>query len=174
MTVDVLDLIKGRRSVRDFRPDAPPPEKIAGLLDAARWAPSAGNLQPWFIYVVKDQSKRNALSDAALGQAFIARAPVCFVMCGEPERSARIYGERGRSLYCIQDVAAAVQNLLLAAHAGGLGACWVGAFDTKKVQLVLDLPPSRVPLALVPCGYPAGAPERPPRRHGLEDICNFI
>ncbi|MCL5290359.1 MAG: nitroreductase family protein, partial [Firmicutes bacterium] len=108
--METLTLLKSRFSVRRFKPDPVPDELLTQVLEAARWAPSAGNLQPWFFYVVKGREQKEALATFALNQRFLAQAPVCIVTCAEPARSARVYGDRGRDLYCYQDSAAAAQN----------------------------------------------------------------
>lgn len=167
------DVIKGRRSVRNFLPRDVPQEAVESLLDAARWAPSAGNLQPWFFYVVRGRAEKEALASFALGQSFIARAPVVFVVCADPHISARVYRGRGSGLYCIQDTAAAVQNILLAAHSMGLGGCWVGAFSEEKVAEYLKMPADRRPVAIIPVGYPESAGGRTKRRD-LNEIVKFI
>ncbi len=167
--MEVLEAIRTRRSIRRYMPEEVPWEHVETLIDAARWAPSAGNLQPWEFVVVQDQGLKEKLARAALGQSFVAEAPVVVVVCADPLRSARVYGPRGSGLYCIQDTAAATQNMLLAAHALGLGTCWVGAFDEVAVRRVLGIPPEVRPVAVVPIGHPAERP-RPPRRRGLGEI----
>lgn len=156
------DLFTARYSCRRFRSDPVPRPLLEQLLEAARWAPSAGGLEPWRFVVVTAAVPRRELAAAALRQVFVAEAPVVVVVCAVPEESARIYGARGRHLYCLQDTAAATQNLLLAATAAGLGSCWVGAFDEGRVQGVLGLPAGWWPVAMIPLGFPA---EGPPRRH---------
>ena len=104
---------------------------------------------------------------AAAHQEFVAEAPVVIVVCAVPGESARRYGERGRSLYSLQDTAAATQNILLAAAELGLGSCWVGAFEERAAATALGLPPAWRPVALVPVGHPletAAARERRPMR----------
>ena len=135
--------------------DAVPRATIEALLDAAVWAPSGGNLQPWRFVVVLEGGLRTALANAAYGQSFVAAAPAVIAVCAVPEESARHYGPRGRDLYCLQDTAAATENLLLAATDMGLGACWVGAFEEQAVARALDLPHGWRPVALVPVGFPA-------------------
>ncbi len=170
----MLDLIKKRCSVRKFKPHDIPQEMVESLLEAARWAPTAGNLQPWFFYVVRTLQHREALASFALNQSFVARAPVCIVVCAEPDQSARVYGSRGRELYCLQDTAAAVQNILLAAAAGGLGTCWVGAFDEKKVHAYLKMPEPRRPVAIIPVGYPDSAGRGRPGRRETKEITQYL
>lgn len=172
MTKDVIDAIKERMSVRRFKPDPVPEATIGRLLDAARLAPSAGNMQPWFFVAVIKESLRRQLAKAA-GQSFLAEAPVCIVVCAEPERSASRYGQRGRELYCIQDTAAAIENILLAATAYGLGACWVGAFDEEATAKFLELKQDLRPVALIPIGYP-DQEKRPVPRRPLDEVVRVI
>jgi len=167
--VELFEAIKGRRSIRRFQEKDVPYELVMKLIDAARWAPSAGNVQPWEFVVVRDPGLKKALARAALNQMFIAQAPVVIVVCADEIRSGSVYGPRGATLYCIQDTAAATQNMLLAAHALGLGACWVGAFNEEEVRRVLGIPPGVRPVAIVPIGYPAESPS-PPRRRELGEI----
>ncbi|NOX45258.1 MAG: nitroreductase family protein [Caldiserica bacterium] len=168
----ILEIIKGRRSVRRFKPDPIPDGDLAEILEAATWAPSAGNAQPWRFVVVRDRGLKAELVAAALGQGFIAEAPVVVVVCADLERARRAYGERGEGLYCIQDTAAATQNMLLAAHAKGLGNCWVGAFSEEEVRAVLSLPDGLRPVAIVPIGRPAQEPRPRPRRP-LEEVVEY-
>jgi nitroreductase len=152
--VETYEAILTRRSVRRFEDRPLSREQLERLLEAARWAPSAGNLQPWIFVVATSEDTRAALAAAAFGQRFVAEAPaVIGVAASPPERSP--YGRRGRELYCLQDTAAAVQNVLLAAHDMGLGACWVGAFDDAAVSGALELRGDERPVALVAVGYPA-------------------
>ncbi len=174
MSNHFLSLAKERYSVRRYQPEPVSPEIIEKLLEAARWAPSAGNLQPWFFYVVTKQKDKEMLAQAALNQRFVAQAPVCIVVCAEPERSARVYGNRGRYLYCYQDTAAAAQNILLAAAGFGLGACWVGAFKEDEVKRCLAMPEGRVPVAIIPVGRPADNPAHRPGRREISEIVCYV
>lgn len=159
----MFEAIKGRRSIRRFAPGDVKSEDLAKILEAAIWAPSAGNLQPWEFIVVRNEETKRMLARAALNQAFIAEAPVVVVVCANVERSASYYGERGRTLYCIQDTAAAIQNMLLAIHALGYGACWVGAFREDAVRKILGIPEHVRPVAIIPIGVPGERPSPPPR-----------
>lgn len=160
--MEVLEAIKLRRSVRHFCKKPFPPQALDPLIDALRWAPSAGNLQSRKFYFVFNAGLKGKLAWAALDQDFIAQAPVVVVACAD-HRIASRYGERGVRLYCLMDVAASIQNLLLAAQGEGLGSCWVGAFDEGKVRKILKLPPYLRPVALVPIGFAGEHPEPPPR-----------
>jgi len=159
----VLQVILQRRSIRKYAKDEIPEDHITHLIEVLRWAPSAGNCQPWHFYLVKNQQMKYALAQAAFGQDFIAQAPVVFVICAIPKRSAARYGKRGETLYVYQDTAAAVQNLLLTATGYGYGSCWVGAFDEFRVSKVLQLPIQQRPVAVVPIGKPAEQVHPPAR-----------
>ncbi|MFW9917729.1 MAG: nitroreductase family protein [Candidatus Thorarchaeota archaeon] len=162
--MDIMSLIQKRRSIRHFKDEAIPKEDVEKLLEAARWAPSAGNRQPLEIIIVESTSQKRQLTEAALQQRFIEAAPVVFAFCADLDRSSARYGTRGSSLYAIQDAAAATQNVLLTAASLGLGTCWVGAFDEKRAAKVLKLPSNVRPLAIVPIGKPARESTAPSRR----------
>jgi nitroreductase len=161
--MDLFEAIRERRSVRAFKTTPVPDELIDKVLEAAQWAPSAGNLQARSFIVVKDPKAKAALCAAALHQSFIEEAPVNIVVCADERRSEIRYGQRGRELYSILDASAAVQNLLLAAHALGLGTCWIGAFSDNSVKKILNLPDWLRPIAIIPMGYPDEKPTAPPR-----------
>ena len=172
--MNVYEAIINRRSVRQFTADPVPDSIVEKLLTAAHRAPSAGNIQPWFFYLVKNQAKREELARAALGQRFIATSPLCIVVCAEPDLSASVYRRRGAELYCIQDTAAAIQNLLLASLEHGLGTCWIGAFNEEQVNQILGIPSGRRPVALVPVGYPANKAEVATSRKKLDEVSSWI
>lgn len=159
-----IKAILERRSCRSFRSDPLPAEHMDMLIESMRRAPSAGNRQPWRFYVVTSQNKKRALAEAAYGQEFIIPAPVVFVVATVSAESYDRYGDRGRRLFCIQDTAAAVENLMLAATALGYGSCWIGAFDDAAVAKVLSLPSGHQPVALIPVGRPARFGRRTGRR----------
>jgi nitroreductase len=170
MTYDPLSPIFERRSCRAYRDDPIPKEDLDRLLEAMRMAPSAGNCQPWRFFVVHSKELREELA-AAADQKFIAGAPVTIVVCADAARSAASYGSRGRELYVLQDTAAAVQNLLIAATALGYGTCWIGAFEEAEAAAALKLPKKLRPVAMVPVGKPAkklGKGTRRPMREIVE------
>lgn len=172
--MELTQVLRDRRSIRSFQSRPVADEDLEALLQAAIAAPSAGNRQAWFFYVIKDFKLRQKLVEAALGQKFIAEAPVAVVVCADFARSAERYGERGATLYCLQDTAAAIQNMLLAAHDRGLGTCWVGAFNEARVAEILSIPTDRLrPVAIIPIGYPAAVPAPRPRRP-LEEVVKVL
>lgn len=169
----MLDIIKTRRSIRRFSPQSVTDTQVHTLLEAARWAPSAGNVQPWHFFVVRDDKIKTELAKAALFQEFVARAAVDIVVTADLREAESSYFKRGVELYCIQDTAAAIQNILLTAHSMGLGACWVGAFDELAVRRILNLESHLRPVAIVAIGYPADKPSTPPRKP-IDRITTFL
>jgi len=167
--MDTFKAIYGRRSIRAFSKIDVTRTQLTRILDAGRQAPSAGNLQPWELVVVRDSNRKMALARAAHGQYFIAEAPIVVIVCVHPARSAWRYGDRGADLYCLQDTAAFIQNMLLASYAIGLGSCWVGAFDEARAAEAIEAPDTIRPVAIIPIGSPAESPSAPTRR-SLEDI----
>lgn len=170
--MDVFEAIKSRRSVRTFTRGDVSEEEVKKLIDAARWAPSAGNIQPWEFIVVRKPEIKHRLSIAALTQTFIEEAPVVIVVCANQIRSGRGYGARGVNLYCLQDTAAATQNMLLAAYALGLATCWIGAFREEEAKKALNLPDGVRPVAIIPVGHSAKKPMARSRRP-LSEIIHF-
>ncbi len=163
--MEVFEAIKKRRSIRKFDSSKKITDKqINKLLEAARWAPSAGNLQSWYFVIIKDQGTKEDIARAALNQDFIAEAPIVIITCADLKRSASRYGQRGISLYAIQDATIALQNIWLTATEMGLGGVWIGAFDEKDVAKVLSLPNHLRPIAIMPIGYPTESPGIPSRR----------
>ena len=152
-----------RRSIRKFE-KKPIDDKLIGvMLYMATQAPSAGNLQDWRFVVVKDEAQKKKLFKAALEQECILEAPIDIVVCSDLKSVEIKYSERGERVYSLQDTAAAIENLLLAAYALGLGTVWVGAFDEEEVKYTLGLPDHVRPVAIIPVGYPAESPEKPDR-----------
>jgi SagB-type dehydrogenase family enzyme len=135
-----------------------PAEIVEKLLEAACWAPSAGNIQPWEFIIIRKPETKASLVEAAFNQVFIAEAPVVIVVCADEDRSWQRYGSRGRTLYCLQDTAAAAQNVHLAAYSLGLGTCWVGAFNEEETRSILNVPEGTRPIAMIPVGYADESP----------------
>lgn len=171
--MDILKIIQKRRSIREFQRKKDIPQVIIEKLkEALIWAPSAGNLQSRkFFFIFKKEIKEKIMK-AALNQEFILQAPLVVVGCADL-RIERRYGERGKSLYTICDVATAIENMMLQATSEGLGTCWVGAFDEREISVILDLPPYLRPIVIVPVGYPTKAPTPPPRVSKEEAIIPF-
>lgn len=173
--MDFWQVIETRHSVRAFDPRHDiPPETVERIVQAAIQSPSAGNCQPWHFVIVHREQVKQRLARAAGGQRFVAQAPVVIVVCTEPERSAAQYGARGRDLYCIQDTAAAVAHILMAATALELGGCWVGAFDDSAVAGVLQLSATLHPVAMIPIGVPARPAGHKTARRDFSEVVTYV
>jgi nitroreductase len=142
--LDVFEAVKKRRSIRAYLPTPIPKEKILKILEAARLAPSAGNIQPWHFIVVKDSEKKLKISKGRRFARFLAEAPVVIVGCGNAEASPKWY---------MVDVAIAMQNMVLTATNEGLGTCWVGDFNEKQMKELLKIPENYRVVALLAIGY---------------------
>lgn len=171
--MEVWEAITSRVSVRRFSNAEVPDELVDRLLEAACRAPTAGNLQPWRFWVVRDQGIKNGLASAAWGQSFVAEAPVVIVVCIDLDVCAHGYGSRGETLYGIQDTAAAVENMLLMATSEGWGACWVGAFSEGAVREELRLAEGLRPVAMVAVGEPLGR-HHSPGRYGFRRFTTYL
>lgn len=169
---DILELIKSRRNVKDFLPKFVSWEKITRVIDAGRHAPCSGNIQNWRFIIIYDSDQKQQLAEASHDQYEIVNAAYLIVVCGEPEKAERYYGERGKKLYSIQNCAAAIQNMLLEAHSLGLATRWVGGFDEDKVRIILGIPLEIDPQAIVVLGYAKEVPPKPPK-YPLESLVFF-
>src|SRR5512136_2314620 len=148
--MDVIDAIKTRKSVRVYLDRPIEDEKLNAVLEAARLAPSASNRQEWRFVIVRETETRKKLAAAAGGQAFVGEAPVVIVACAETDM--HVMG-CGQLCYPI-DVAIALDHMSLAAVDLGLGTCWIGLFDEKKVKEILHIPDEIRVVELMPLGYP--------------------
>ena len=146
-----MEFLSTRCSVREYSEEEIDEDEIAYLLDCASTAPSAGNLEAWDVVLVRDTERKEALSDAALGQPQVSMRSRMIVVCANYVRSMSRYGERG-ILYAVQDATIACTYLMLAAHAIHLRSCWVGAFDEEEVKEILALPPHIRPVAMLCIG----------------------
>ncbi len=196
----ILDLVYSRRSIRRYQQVPVPREVIAELLEAARWAPSAHNRQPWRFAVIEEVETKRALAKAmgerlradleqdgarpdvigaevSRSYARIVDAPAAIVACvtmRDMDEYTDTRRKKAEWTMAVQSVAMAVQNLLLAAHAYGLGACWMCAplFVTDTVREVLGLEPDWEPQALITIGYPAETKTK--TRAPLEAIVRYL
>lgn len=168
--MDVFEAIRERRSVRKYKPDPVSEEQLNTLLEAARWAPSWANTQCWNFVVVRDPQLKERLADTLSPTnpaiAAIKGAPVLIVACAEKGRSGYKRGEvmTDKGDWFMFDVALAMQNITLAAHALGLGTLHVGLFDAPKVVQILDVPQDIAVVEMMPVGYPAEQPTAPRRK----------
>lgn len=159
--MDVLEAIKTRRSIRNYRDEPIPEESIKAILEAGRWAPSAKNSQPWKFILVRDSEIKKKLAECFIYGRFIVNTPLTIAVTINPSAST----------HPVEDGAAATQNMLLAAHALGLGACWIGSYGSiyeEKAKGVLGMPKGERLLSVIAVGYPAEAPEK--SRKALSEI----
>lgn len=167
-----MEAIRNRRSIRRFKDQPIPDEMVDTLAEALIWAPSAGNLQARKFYFIEDKTVQREIVNAALGQSFIEKAPLVVVGCTD-SRIVNRYGSRGTDLYTIQDVAASIMCMMLAAHDMGLGSCWVGAFHEDHVAEILGVPDYLTPVVIVPVGVPVKKPSAP-KRVDIEEAVSWI
>ena len=165
-----LENILTRTSVRQYDPDRTVSSDTVDLmLRAAMAAPTAVNKQPWAFVVLDSRESLDSLAEVLPYAKMLTHAPLAIVTCGDMSKA--LEGE-GRDFW-IEDVSAATENLLLAAHALGLGAVWTGVYPsterTKAVQERLGLPATIIPLAVVPIGYPV-APQQPKDKYTPANI----
>jgi nitroreductase len=150
--METMEAILSRRSIRKYTKQPIPEEKINELLRAAMSAPSAGNEQPWQFIVIRERQTLDAIPKHHPYSQMLTAAPMAILICGDKTL------ERHRDFW-IQDCSAATENLLLAAHANGLGAVWLGVYPRddriKGIRDLLRIPENIVPFALISIGYPA-------------------
>lgn len=155
----VLDNIATRTSIRDYEARPVEKEKVEKMLRAAMAAPTAMNKQPWHFVVVEQRSVLDSLAGANPYAKKLLKAPLAIVVCGDMDKVI----EGGGRDFWIQDASAATENLLLAAHAMGLGAVWTGAYPSeersKAISATLSLPDNLIPLNMIVIGYPAEHPQ---------------
>ncbi len=151
-----LENIMTRTSVRQYAPGKTiPKDTVELLLRAAMSAPTAVNRQPWQFIVIDNRESLDSLSEVLPYAKMLEHASIAIVPCGDLSKAFE-----DEPSYWIQDLSAATENLLLAAHSLGLGAVWTGVYPTKErvaaVSQQLGLPANVIPLAVVPIGYPLG------------------
>jgi nitroreductase len=155
--MDTLDAIFTRRSIRAYTNQSVPSAIIEKLLRAAMHAPSAGNQQAWQFVVVTGRPQLNALAEVLPYGKMLTTASLGIIVCGDLEH------EKSKG-YWVQDCSAATQNILLAAHALGLGAVWLGVYPREQrvldVRTTLGIPENVIPLCAIAIGYPAEQKER--------------
>jgi nitroreductase len=155
--MNVLEAIKGRRSIRQFTHEPIEKETLEKLLDAARWAPTASNQQRWRFVVVTSPSVKELIKKFSPG---IFAMPSAFVViCVEKVPGARA----GAEVTYLADCAIAAQNIMLAAYELGIGTCVALSYAKVAVREILNLPDNVEPLFVITLGYPAEDPEPPPR-----------
>lgn len=152
--------ILNRRSIRKYTEEAVSDDVVKKLLEAAMYAPSAGNQRPWEFIVIRDEKTRNSLKDALPNAGMLPSCHTAIAVCADLKKE--VYPG-----FWVQDCSAALQNILLAAESMKLGSVWLGVHPmeewSKKVSNILELPEKVMPFGIVALGHPAQQPKRPER-----------
>ncbi|PNU19224.1 nitroreductase [Geothermobacter hydrogeniphilus] len=173
-----LEMIKSRRSIRQFEEKGIADETLNQILEAARWAPSWANTQCWEVILVKDPNLKlqlqQLLTDNNPAARAMIRAPVIIALCGKLETSGFYKGRAYTKFrdWFMYDLGIVTQNISLSAHALGLGSVVIGAFDHDKAKGLLDIPDGYEIVSLIPIGYPHKIPA-PPKRKELADFTHL-
>ena len=162
---DFLEFIKNRRSIRSFQDKPIPENEIQMILEAGRWAPSASNKQPWEFYIIRDKEVLKEISKNAIYGRHIKRAPFAIAIIGKKTTSPNYY---------IQDTSLVSMTMMLMAWSLGIGTCWTGALDRKKVKGLLGLGENDYLLTVLPMGYIKGDVPKPSLRVALDQIIKEI
>ena len=165
--MDIFETIKGRRSVRRHKSDVVSNDAVDKILDAARWAPSGSNIQPWKFIVISDKNLLELVRKVSPG--YLGEAPLAILVCSDREREYKIGGTLGRDYLSISDCSMAVENMVLAAYALGLGSCIVKSFSRIAIKELLEIPEGVEPELLVILGFSAQKPT-PPGRISIGEI----
>jgi nitroreductase len=174
--MDLMDAIKGRRSIRKYKPDLVPEEALQTVMEAVRWAPSWANTQCWEVIVVKDPKVKSELSTALpKGNPALfsmTEAPLVLILCGKKGISGYYKGQpvTEKGDWLMFDTGLAMENLCLAAHTFGLGTVVIGMFDHRKAAEILGVPQNVEVVAMTPLGYPASEGPAPRRK----EIAEFV
>ncbi len=162
--MDFNQVLQDRRSVKNFKSQEIPQDKIDSILNAARLAPSWGNKQCWKFVLVKNYETRKNISNALLNENSarmgVEQAPLTVIVCAEPEKSSEVNNQQ----YYLVDSAIAMDHLILAAQNEGLGTCWVGQFDERRIKEMLHIPEEYRVVALTPVGIPNETPDTEAKR----------
>jgi nitroreductase len=162
---DFLEFIKNRRSIRSFQDKPIPENEIQMILEAGRWTPSASNKQPWEFYIIRDKEVLKEISKNAIYGRHIKRAPFAIAIVGKKKTSPNYY---------IQDTSLVSMTMMLMAWSLGIGTCWTGALDRKKVKELLGLDENDYLLTVLPMGYIKDGIPKPSLRAALDQIVKEI
>jgi nitroreductase len=175
-SMDLMEAIKERRSVRQYKADPVSEEALQEVMEAVRWSPSWANTQCWEVVVVKDPNMKSQLANTLMGtnpaRSSMTEAPLVVVLCGKKGVSGFKKGQAvtDRGDWLMFDTGLAMQTLCLAAHGLGLGTVVVGQFDHKKAEEILGVPSNVEVVAMTPLGHPAAEGSAPKRK----DFSEFV
>jgi len=163
--MDISECMASRRSIRAFSSEPVEEEKLDRILEAARLAPTACDNQPFRVVVVRTKGREAELK-RIYGKLWFAAAPLVVLVCSVPGEA---WSRKDGKNYADIDATIAMDHMILATSALGLGSCWVGAFDPDAAREILALEPGWEPIAFTPIGYPAESPDPRPRK-ALSDL----
>jgi len=174
--MDLMEAIKGRRSIRKYKPDPIPEDALQKIMEAVRWAPSWANTQCWEVIIVRDPNMKSALANTLTktnpSLSSMTEAPLVIVLCGKKGVSGFKKGEAAtvKGDWLMFDTGIAMQTLCLTAHSLGLGTVVVGLLDHKKAEEILGVPQNAEVVAMTPLGYPAVEGSAPKRKEPSEFV----
>lgn len=189
--MDTFTAIKERRSCRKFLAESISDETIEKILEAATWAPSPANNQPWEFIVIINQDVKNRIHEESMTckkkifeksgwkwvdkyqAGFLLEAPVIIAVIGDPEKTGAHKFLEGTETVYQHGCAAAIQNMLLASHGLGWSSLWFTLFDRNVMKQTLGIDPSKEPLALICIGKAAGSPLQSPRKD-VKEITRYV
>lgn len=150
--MDVFKTIENRRSVRAYKQRSVEQDDLLFLVEMGMKAPSSGNLEDTRFILCTDKKVINSLPELCMDQTWISTAPAIIVVCSQPEKQKEWYGEIGDA-FARQNAAAAIQNISLAAHALGLGTCWIGGFNQDAIDELFEATGKARVEAIITIGY---------------------
>lgn len=174
--MELMDAIRGRRSIRQYQPDPVSDADLAYILEAARWAPSWANTQCWEFIIVRDPEIKRQLAETLPernpARPAFSQAPVIIAACGRRGKAGffKDTPATDKGDWLLFDLGLALQNLTLAAFAKGLGTVHVGFFDSRQAEKILGVPPEATVVELLPLGYPDGAAKETQRKAVAEFV----
>lgn len=166
MNDSILDIIKKRRSIRQYSQKEIPDKLLLELIEAAIWAPTGSNIQPWYFIIVKNKDVLNRIK--AFSPGLLGNPPTIIVICSDRKRAFEKGGNLGRDELCIMDISMAAQNLMLLATEKGIGTCPVKSFNKKAISRILELPDYISPDLIISVGYYTEEPKVPKRKDVAE------
>lgn len=161
--MDVKEVIKSRRSIRKYKDEPVPEDKLATLLEMARLAPSAGNRQPWEFIVVRDKKVIKRIAEGCRSGGFLSECPVIIVGCGDFE---------ARPKWFALDTFISMEHIALTAVEEGLGTCWIGYFNEDEIKQLLEIPENLRVVAVMGLGFSDESPA-PKERKLLEEFVSY-
>ena len=166
--MELFDAIRTRKSVRSWSDQEVSDQLLHQVIDMARLAPSAKNLQDWHVVIARDPEVRRKIGEAA-SQPFVGQAPAVLAVCGDTSSGVMSCGvDRW-----VVDTTILIDHIVLCATALGLGTCWIGHFSQDRTRAVLSIPESWEVIELLPIGFPADSSERRKTRKPAREIVSW-